>query len=229
MVKQSKQLTEENIDIAIEILKLFTLGLGPSHKDLSEALDSAIVGLCELQERRRTKSNPVGFFIELDGLFLQVKGDEVGGGSATPLYTAPQPVSVLEKVRREHTERLQATSDSVDLIGTLKCLSNKILEVAVAPSDIFEWADMQFLLWDAQRKVGISDELISMAMSEKLAKNKVLEWSALKCGGSGGHIKEKTVSDCPDCKYCGGTGYFRWQQSANTFPCPCMGCVLPET
>lgn len=29
------------------------------------------------------------------------------------------------------------------------------------------------------------------------------------------------------CKYCGGTGYFRWQKSANTFPCPCMGCDLP--
>lgn len=25
------------------------------------------------------------------------------------------------------------------------------------------------------------------------------------------------------CKYCGGSGYFRWQQSANMCPCPCLG------
>ncbi|WP_230320587.1 hypothetical protein [Citrobacter freundii] len=33
--------------------------------------------------------------------------------------------------------------------------------------------------------------------------------------------------DNSTCKYCGGTGYFRWKKSANTFPCPCMGCDLP--
>lgn len=27
------------------------------------------------------------------------------------------------------------------------------------------------------------------------------------------------------CKYCGGSGYFRWQQSANRMPCPCIGCT----
>jgi hypothetical protein len=29
------------------------------------------------------------------------------------------------------------------------------------------------------------------------------------------------------CKYCGGTGYFRWQQSENMCPCPCVGCDQP--
>ncbi|CAB5537944.1 Uncharacterised protein [Citrobacter werkmanii] len=29
------------------------------------------------------------------------------------------------------------------------------------------------------------------------------------------------------CKYCGGTGYFRWQQSENMCPCPCVGCDVP--
>jgi hypothetical protein len=30
----------------------------------------------------------------------------------------------------------------------------------------------------------------------------------------------------PDtCKYCGGTGSFRWQQTANMMPCPCKGCT----
>jgi hypothetical protein len=27
------------------------------------------------------------------------------------------------------------------------------------------------------------------------------------------------------CKYCGGSGYFRWQQSENMCPCPCKGCT----
>ncbi|HEJ0092791.1 TPA: hypothetical protein SLO54_001097 [Citrobacter freundii] len=36
------------------------------------------------------------------------------------------------------------------------------------------------------------------------------------------------TSDNSTCKYCGGTGYFRWQKSAETFPCPCVGCDLPS-
>ena len=33
--------------------------------------------------------------------------------------------------------------------------------------------------------------------------------------------------DGSTCKYCGGTGYFRWQQSENMCPCPCVGCDQP--
>ena len=33
--------------------------------------------------------------------------------------------------------------------------------------------------------------------------------------------------DNSTCKYCGGTGYFRWQQSENMCPCPCVGCDVP--
>ncbi|EEZ8070289.1 hypothetical protein [Escherichia coli] len=35
------------------------------------------------------------------------------------------------------------------------------------------------------------------------------------------------TQDGSACKYCGGTGYFRWQQSENMCPCPCVGCDLP--
>ncbi|EDW9825732.1 hypothetical protein GTR05_004961 [Salmonella enterica] len=31
--------------------------------------------------------------------------------------------------------------------------------------------------------------------------------------------------DSSICKYCGGSGYFRWQESANMMPCPCVGCA----
>lgn len=30
------------------------------------------------------------------------------------------------------------------------------------------------------------------------------------------------------CKYCGGSGYFRWQESYNQLPCPCKGCTQPK-
>lgn len=105
------------------------------------------------------------------------------------------------------------------------------LEAAAEPGDLSEWADMQFLLWDAQRRAGISDEQINQAMVEKLAVNKRRQWPEPLDGEPRLHIKEAGNSpvtpEGTTCKYCGGTGYFRWKKSANTFPCPCMGCDLP--
>lgn len=63
------------------------------------------------------------------------------------------------------------------------------LEAAAEPSDLTEWADMQFLLWDAQRRAGISDEQITLAMVEKLAVNKQREWPEPKDGEPRLHIK----------------------------------------
>lgn len=40
---------------------------------------------------------------------------------------------------------------------------------------------------------------------------------------SGEPHSEPVVADESSCKYCGGSGYFRWQQSANMCPCPCLG------
>ncbi len=36
---------------------------------------------------------------------------------------------------------------------------------------------------------------------------------------------EATNSVEKSCKYCGGSGRFRWQQSADLMPCPCVGCT----
>ncbi|OUE61216.1 hypothetical protein AZ002_003427 [Citrobacter freundii] len=150
-----------------------------------------------------------------------------------PLYTAPTApvVSDREKVRREHAEWSDATFGDVGPVGPLKHLSKEALEAAAEPGDLSEWADMQFLLWDAQRRAGISDKQITLAMVDKLAINKQRQWPEPKDGEPRVHIKEAGNSPVnPEgntCKYCGGTGYFRWQKSANTFPCPCMGCDLP--
>ncbi|HBL4711750.1 TPA: DUF550 domain-containing protein [Escherichia coli] len=87
-----------------------------------------------------------------------------------------------EQVRREHATWSQATFGDVGPVGPLKHLSKEALEAAAEPSDLSEWADMQFLLWDTQRRAGISDEQITQAMVEKLAINKQRKWPEPKDG-----------------------------------------------
>ncbi|BAS34552.1 Eaa1 [Klebsiella pneumoniae] len=96
-----------------------------------------------------------------------------------------------EHVRNEHAEWSQATFGNVGPVGPLKHLSKEALEAAAEPDDHSEWADMQFLLWDAQRRAGITDEQITQAMIEKLAVNKQREWPEPKDGEPRLHIKEQ--------------------------------------
>ncbi|EDN4942837.1 DUF550 domain-containing protein [Salmonella enterica subsp. enterica serovar Norwich] len=106
-------------------------------------------------------------------------------------------VIARELVRREHAAWSQATFGDVGPIGPLKHLSKEALEAAAIPSDPLEWADMQFLLWDAQRRAGISDEQITQAMVEKLAVNKQREWPEPKDGEPRQHIKEQPAPVMP--------------------------------
>lgn len=94
-----------------------------------------------------------------------------------------------EQVRREHAAWSLATFGDVGPVGPLKHLSKEALEAAAEPGDLSEWADMQFLLWDAQRRSGITDEQITLAMVEKLAVNKQREWPEPKDGEPRLHIK----------------------------------------
>ncbi|WP_338843915.1 DUF550 domain-containing protein [Citrobacter europaeus] len=116
-----------------------------------------------------------------------------GGGNLG--YAMADAVKVIngaiarELVRREHAIWSQSTFGDVGPIGPLKHLSKEALEAAAEPGDLSEWADMQFLLWDAQRRAGISDEQITLAMVEKLAVNKQREWPEPKDGEPRLHIK----------------------------------------
>ncbi|ECG3232950.1 DUF550 domain-containing protein [Salmonella enterica] len=96
-----------------------------------------------------------------------------------------------ERIRREHAEWSDKTFGDVGPVGPLKHLSKEALETAAEPDDLSEWADMQFLLWDAQRRAGITDEQIALAMVEKLAVNKKREWPEPKDGEPRLHIKEQ--------------------------------------
>lgn len=108
-----------------------------------------------------------------------------------------EPASERERIRREHAEWSDATFGDVGPIGPLKHLSKEALEVAADPSDPLEWADMQFLLWDAQRRMGISDEFITRAMIEKLEINKTRQWPEPKDGDPRLHIKEQPAPVVP--------------------------------
>lgn len=124
---------------------------------------------------------------------------------AAMLQGKAEPVSKREKVRREHAEWSDATFGNVGPVGPLKHLSKEALEAAAEPGDLSEWADMQFLLWDAQRRAGISDGEITAAMEEKLAINKTRQWPEPKDGEPRLHIKEQSESVLPEieCDICG--------------------------
>lgn len=109
-----------------------------------------------------------------------------------------EPAPERERIRREHAEWSDATFGDVGPIGPLKHLSKEALEAAAVPDDLSEWADMQFLLWDAQRRAGIRDEQINQAMIEKLAINKARQWPEPKDGEPRLHIKEQSAPVVPD-------------------------------
>ncbi|OYF73417.1 hypothetical protein CI612_27290 [Klebsiella quasipneumoniae subsp. similipneumoniae] len=114
-----------------------------------------------------------------------------------PLYRHAQTASEREQVRSEHAEWSQATFGNVGPVGPLKHLSKEALEAAAEPGDLSEWADMQFLPWDAQRRAGITDEQITQAMIEKLAVNKQRKWPEPKDGEPRLHIKEQPAPVAP--------------------------------
>ncbi|EMB5964587.1 DUF550 domain-containing protein [Klebsiella pneumoniae] len=131
----------------------------------------------------------------------------------TKLYRHAQPAPDREQIRNDHAEWSQSTFGNVGPIGPLKHLSKEALEAAADPSDLSEWADMQFLLWDAQRRAGITDEQITQAMIEKLAVNKQREWPAPKDGEPRLHIKTQPAPVIPDRSI-----FEKWWESQNGAP-----------
>lgn len=167
----------------------------------------------ELQERRKADSEPAGYHV------IKECG-KVGCSVATleeaektrdfwnkkwiirPYFYTP-PASEREQIRREHAEWSDATFGDVGPVGPLKHLSKEALEAAAEPEDLSEWGDMQFLLWDAQRRAGISDEQITQAMIEKLAINKARQWPEPKDGEPRLHIKAQPAPVATGATYSG--------------------------
>lgn len=150
--------------------------------------------------------------LELAGWqFKSVNGDWLGlidehgknhavreGCEVREVFAMAGGVNDCDQVRREHAEWSQTTFGNVGPIGPLKHLSKEALEAAAEPDDLSEWADMQFLLWDAQRRAGITDEQITQAMIEKLAVNKQRDWPEPKDGEPRLHIKAQSAQVMPE-------------------------------
>ncbi len=158
------------------------------------------MALRELQKRRKASKEPVRYLNKFSGVCVTLEQQPNASDDVAvymPLYAAP-PASEREQVRREHAEWSDKTFGDVGPVGPLKHLSKEALEAAADPSDPLEWADMQFLLWDAQRRAGVTDEQITMAMVEKLAINKARQWPEPKDGEPRLHIKEQSVPVVPE-------------------------------
>lgn len=168
--------------------------------------------LAELQERRKADSEPVILFrqvnpangmktywAELDPEeFRHLKQHTDENAEFMTLYRHAQPAPERDQVRIAHAEWSQATFGNVGPVGPLKHLSKEALEAAEQPGDLSEWADMQFLLWDAQCRAGVTDEQITQAMIDKLAVNKQRKWPEPKDGEPRLHIKEQPAPVVPD-------------------------------
>ncbi|MBL5913961.1 DUF550 domain-containing protein [Enterobacter asburiae] len=116
-----------------------------------------------------------------------------GAEPVTTAYKLPEEtgssLQLRNLIRQRHAEWSQATFGDVGPVGPLKHLSKEALEAAAEPEDLSEWADMQFLLWDAQCRAGISDGEITAAMEEKLKVNMARQWPEPKDGEPRLHIK----------------------------------------
>ena len=146
-----------------------------------------------LQHRGFAKNNrPVVYTsrteLQCEDGFGEIWPEPILDGSDIALYLYASPSPERDQIRRDHAEWSQDTFGDVGPTGPLKHLSLEALETAEAPGNYAEWADMQFLLWDAQRRAGITDEQITRAMIEKLKVNKSRNWPDPEDGEPRFHI-----------------------------------------
>lgn len=117
------------------------------------------------------------------------KAKAAGKKKLTRSAAIVSPVKLREKIRAEHAAWSQETFGDVGPIGPLKHLAKEAMEAAEAPDDLSEWADLQFLLWDAMRRAGITEEELNAAMELKLSVNKARKWPEPQDGEPREHLK----------------------------------------
>ncbi|MEN4597843.1 dATP/dGTP pyrophosphohydrolase domain-containing protein [Pantoea agglomerans] len=117
------------------------------------------------------------------------KAKAAGKKKLTRSAAIVSPVKLREKIRAEHAAWSQETFGDVGPVGPLKHLAKEAMEAAEAPDDLSEWAELQFLLWDAMRRAGITEEELNAAMELKLSVNKARNWPEPKDGEPREHLK----------------------------------------
>lgn len=141
-------------------------------------------------------------FKALNGHWMDLYPDAVeraksDGYEVRGLWGSPPGITGFdprEDVRKAHAEWSNGTFGDVGPVGPLKHLAKESIEAAENPEDLSEWADCQFLLWDAQRRAGITDEQIAAACVDKLAVNKARTWPEPKDGEPRLHVKDGAPS-----------------------------------
>ncbi|OCV78436.1 hypothetical protein A9P97_21040 [Klebsiella pneumoniae] len=161
------------------------------------AIDSEPVAWTDEQELRDVDRGGCGYLFTVNPVTPHADERRI-----ILLYRHAQPAPERDQVRSAHAEWSQATFGNVGPVGPLKHLSKEALEAAAEPGDLSEWADMQFLLWDAQRRAGITDDQITQAMIDKLAVNKQRSWPEPKDGEPRLHIKEQPRKKVDRCDVC---------------------------
>lgn len=169
----SNQLAENSVIQLLNSVKLACDNAERADNRVDHSFYYALtIALEELQERRKADSEPVilyrqvnpangmkTYWAELDQEeFRHLKQHTDENAEFMTLYRHAQPAPERDQVRSAHAEWSQATFGNVGPVGPLKHLSKEALEAAEQPGDLSEWADMQFLLWDAQRRAGIKVE-----------------------------------------------------------------------
>lgn len=187
-------ITRERIEQIVYFRR--TLSLPPSHDEIEELARMALAAMDIEPVILYRQVNPTNgmktYWAELaPEEFRHLKKYTDENAEFMTLYRHTQPAPERDQVRIAHAEWSQATFGNVGPVGPLKHLSKEALEAAAEPGDLSEWADMQFLLWDAQRRAGITDEQITQAMIEKLAVNKQRSWPEPKDGEPRLHINEQ--------------------------------------
>lgn len=117
------------------------------------------------------------------------KAKAAGKKKLTRSAAIVSPAKLREKIRAEHAVWSQETFGDVGPVGPLKNLAKEAMEAAEAPDNLSEWADLQFLLWDAMRRAGITEEELNSAMELKLSVNKARNWPEPKDGEPREHLK----------------------------------------
>ncbi len=219
-------LTTEQIEQVIDDCRKGAAMRGLFNKWIVEEMASELLRcrdrLAELSAAANREAQPVQG-LELAGWqFKSVNGDWLGildelgknqavreGCEVREVYAMTDSPNDRDAVREAHAEWSRSTFGKVGPIGPLKHLSKEALEAAAQPDDLSEWADMQFLLWDAQRRAGITDEQITQAMIEKLKVNMARQWPEPKDGEPRLHITAPPAPAVPECfltllKHAGG-------------------------
>lgn len=137
--------------------------------------------------------------IVLQQLQESAESSVLAGNPTAIEHASASLLQLRNLIRQRHAEWSEKTFGNFGPVGPLRHLSQEALEAAAAPDDLSEWADMQFLLWDAQRRAGISDGEIIAAMEEKLNINMARQWEKSRDGEPCRHIERDSNSpEIPD-------------------------------